>query len=39
MQTYTVKPGTKLYSVPWGTYKQEAGAVSGNRINQTFKAD
>lgn len=28
MQTYTVKPGTKLYSVPWGTYKQEAGAVS-----------
>ena len=23
MQTYTVKPGTKLYSVPWGTYKQE----------------
>lgn len=37
MQTYTVKPGTKLYSVPWGTYKQEAGAVSGTG-NQTFKA-
>ncbi|PJG36371.1 hypothetical protein, partial [Enterobacter hormaechei] len=26
-----------LYSVPWGTYKQEAGAVSGTG-NQTFKA-
>ncbi|UXT61852.1 glucosaminidase domain-containing protein [Staphylococcus aureus] len=37
MQTYTVKPGTKLYSVPWGTYKQEAGTVSGTG-NQTFKA-
>ncbi len=37
MQTYTVKPGTKLYSVPWGTYKREAGAVSGTG-NQTFKA-
>ncbi|HHW9822776.1 TPA: bifunctional autolysin [Staphylococcus aureus] len=37
MQTYIVKPGTKLYSVPWGTYKQEAGAVSGTG-NQTFKA-
>ncbi len=37
MQTYTVKLGTKLYSVPWGTYKQEAGAVSGTG-NQTFKA-
>ncbi|HID4998251.1 TPA: bifunctional autolysin [Staphylococcus aureus] len=37
MQAYTVKPGTKLYSVPWGTYKQEAGAVSGTG-NQTFKA-
>ena len=36
MQTYTVKPGTKLYSVPWGTYKQEAGAVSGTG-NQTLK--
>ena len=37
MQTYTVKPGTKLYSVPWGTYKQEAGSVTGSG-NQTFKA-
>ncbi|MBE5674626.1 glucosaminidase domain-containing protein [Staphylococcus sp. SS35] len=37
MQTYTVKPGTKLYSVPWGTYKQEAGSVTGTG-NQTFKA-
>ncbi|UMT81525.1 glucosaminidase domain-containing protein [Staphylococcus roterodami] len=37
MQTYTVKPGTKLYSVPWGTYKQEAGSVTGTGI-QTFKA-
>lgn len=37
MQTYTVKPGTKLYSVPWGTYKQESGSVTGTG-NQTFKA-
>ncbi|EOD3677985.1 glucosaminidase domain-containing protein [Staphylococcus aureus] len=36
-QTYSIKPGTKLYTVPWGTYKQEAGAVSGTG-NQTFKA-
>ncbi|EOD3641383.1 glucosaminidase domain-containing protein [Staphylococcus aureus] len=36
-QSYSIKPGTKLYTVPWGTYKQEAGAVSGTG-NQTFKA-
>ena len=35
--SYSVKPGTKAYTVPWGTYKQEAGTVSGNG-NQTFKA-
>ncbi|HDE8713602.1 TPA: glucosaminidase domain-containing protein [Staphylococcus aureus] len=36
-QTYSIKPGTKLYTVPWGTSKQIAGSVSGSG-NQTFKA-
>ncbi|EHM78816.1 TPA: glucosaminidase domain-containing protein [Staphylococcus aureus] len=36
-QTYSIKPGTKLYTVPWGTSKQIAGSVSGTG-NQTFKA-
>lgn len=36
-QSYSIKPGTKLYTVPWGTSKQVAGSVSGSG-NQTFKA-
>ncbi|EHJ08469.1 glucosaminidase domain-containing protein [Staphylococcus simiae] len=36
-ETYTVKSGSNLYTVPWGSYKQVAGKVSGNG-NQTFKA-
>ena len=36
-KSYNVKPGTKAYTVPWGTFKQEAGTVSG-KANQTFKA-
>ncbi|MEJ7514621.1 hypothetical protein WL554_12605, partial [Staphylococcus lugdunensis] len=36
-QSYNVKPGTKAYTVPWGTDKQVAGTVSGTG-NQTFKA-
>ncbi|MDI1796149.1 GW dipeptide domain-containing protein, partial [Staphylococcus aureus] len=28
-QSYSIKPGTKLYTVPWGTSKQVAGSVSG----------
>ncbi|SGX71973.1 autolysin [Staphylococcus argenteus] len=36
-QSYSIKPGTKLYTVPWGTSKQVAGSVSGTG-NQTFKA-
>ena len=35
--TYTIKPGVKLYTVPWGTFNQEASKVSGSG-NQTFKA-
>ena len=34
--TYTIKPGVKLYTVPWGTFNQ-ASKVSGSG-NQTFKA-
>ena len=34
--TYTIKPGVKLYTVPWGTFNQEASKVSGSG-NQTFK--
>lgn len=36
-QTYNVKPGVKLHTVPWGTYNQVAGTVSG-KGDQTFKA-
>lgn len=36
-QSYSVKPGTKFYTVPWGTPSQVAGTVSGSS-NQTFKA-
>ncbi|MGX0739854.1 bifunctional autolysin [Staphylococcus capitis] len=36
-ETYNIKPGVKLYTVPWGTFNQEASKVSGSG-NQTFKA-
>ncbi len=36
-QTYNVKAGSTLYTVPWGTPKQVASKVSGTG-NQTFKA-
>ena len=36
-QTYNVKPGVKFHTVPWGTYNQVAGTVSG-KGDQTFKA-
>lgn len=36
-ETYNIKPGVKLYTVPWGTFNQEASKVSGS-VNQTFKA-
>ena len=36
-QNYSIKPGVKLYTVPWGTYNQVASTVSGSG-NQTFKA-
>ena len=35
-QTYNVKAGVKLYTVPWGTFNQVAGTVTGTG-NQTFK--
>lgn len=37
-QTYNVKPGVKLHTVPWGTYNQVAGTVSG-KGDQTFKSN
>lgn len=36
-ETYNIKPGVKLYTVPWGTFNQESSKVSGSG-NQTFKA-
>ncbi|RIO41984.1 glucosaminidase domain-containing protein [Staphylococcus nepalensis] len=36
-QTYKIKPGEVVYTVPWGTSSQKAGTVSGTS-NQTFKA-
>ena len=36
-ETYNIKPGVKLYTVPWGTFNQEASKVSGSG-NQTFKS-
>ncbi len=36
-ENYNIKPGVKLYTVPWGTFNQEASKVSGSG-NQTFKA-
>lgn len=36
-ETYNIKPVVKLYTVPWGTFNQEASKVSGSG-NQTFKA-
>lgn len=36
-KSYTIKPGTTLYTVPWGNYNQIAGTVS--KSNQSpFKA-
>ena len=31
-QTYNVKAGSTLYTVPWGTPKQVASKVSGTEI-------
>ncbi|QHW36537.1 autolysin [Staphylococcus ursi] len=36
-KTYTVKPGTTVYQVPWGTSSQTAGKVAG-KTNQSFKS-
>lgn len=36
-KTYTVKPGTTVYQVPWGASSQTAGKVSGTK-NQSFKS-
>ncbi|MFL0468160.1 bifunctional autolysin [Staphylococcus cohnii] len=36
-QSYKIKPGEVIYTVPWGTSSQKAGTVSGSS-SQTFKA-
>ncbi|MFH4935828.1 GW dipeptide domain-containing protein [Staphylococcus cohnii] len=36
-QSYKIKPGEVVYTVPWGTSSQKAGTVSGSS-SQTFKA-
>ncbi|WP_210134153.1 GW dipeptide domain-containing protein [Staphylococcus sp. GDY8P119P] len=36
-QSYKIKPGEVIYTVPWGTNSQKAGTVSGSS-SQTFKA-
>lgn len=36
-KTYTVKPGTIVYQVPWGASSQTAGKVSGTK-NQSFNS-
>ncbi|MFH0717238.1 GW dipeptide domain-containing protein [Staphylococcus delphini] len=36
-KTYTVKPGTTVYQVPWGASSQTAGKVAGTS-NQSFKS-
>ncbi|MFL1420375.1 glucosaminidase domain-containing protein [Staphylococcus ureilyticus] len=36
-QSYKIKPGEVIYTVPWGSNSQKAGTVSGSS-SQTFKA-
>ncbi|GGG87534.1 mannosyl-glycoprotein endo-beta-N-acetylglucosamidase [Staphylococcus pragensis] len=36
-QSYTIKPGSTLYTVPWGNYNQEAGTISKSNT-APFKA-
>lgn len=36
-KTYTVKPGTTVYQVPWGASSQTVGKAAGTS-NQSFKS-